>query len=190
MKRFGLLIAVLSSTVGCSSLTPTENGVLGGGALGGVTGAVVGHALGNTGAGAVIGTGVGAVAGGLTGNAIEESERKQVRAVAAQQQAARQLGLTDIVQMTQGRVSDSVIIGQIRSTGSFYQLSSTDIQWLKDNGVSDAVVVEMQQTASRGRPVAYGRPVQPVYVVEQPVYVGPPPPVIGVGFGYGHYRHW
>ncbi len=189
MKRFGFLALVAASSVGCSTMTPTENGVLGGGALGGVTGAVVGNALGNTGAGAVIGTGIGAVAGGLTGNAIEESENRKIQAVAAQQQAARQLGVTDIAQMSQGRVSDSVIIGQIRSTGSVYQLSPTDIQWLKENGVSDPVVLEMQQTAMR-RPVVYGRGPRPVYVVEEPVYVGPPPPVIGVGFGYGRCRHW
>lgn len=178
---------------GCSSMTPTEQGVLGGGALGGVTGAVIGNAVGNTGAGAVIGTGVGALAGGATGHAIEKSENRAIAQAAAQQeaqQASRQLGMTDIVQMTQGGVSDQVIIGQIRSTGSIYQLSPTDIQWLKDGRVSDAVILEMQQSASRARPVVYGRPaVRPLYVAE-PVYVYPPPPVVGVGFSYGRCRHW
>jgi outer membrane lipoprotein SlyB len=187
MKRIGFWIVIVAGSSGCSSMTPTENGVLGGGVLGGLTGAVVGHAVGNTGAGAVIGTGVGALAGGLTGNAVEESEQRNQARAAAAQQAARQLGLTDIVQMTQGKVSDSVIISQIRATNSIYQLSPTDIQWLKDNGVTDAVVVEMQQTAAR-RPLVYGRP-RPVYVVDEPVYYGPPP-VVGVGFSYGHYRRW
>jgi hypothetical protein len=86
--------------------------------------------------------------------------------------------------MVQGQVSDAVIVGQIRSTGSSYNLSPSDIQWLKSNGVSDGVIIEMQQ--SRQRPVVYGRQ-RPVYVVEEPVYVGPPP-VVGVGFGYG--RRW
>ena len=103
-------------------------------------------------------------------------------------QAARQLGLTDIVQLSAGKASDAVIIGQIRSTGSVYMLSAADLQWLKDSGVSDGVVIEMQQTASRGRPVVYGRH-RPVYVVEEPVYVGPPP-VIGIGFGCGPHRRW
>ncbi|MFL5329598.1 MAG: glycine zipper domain-containing protein [Gemmataceae bacterium] len=188
MKRVGLLFTILAGSVGCSTLTPTENGVLGGGAVGGVTGAVVGHALGNTAAGAVIGTGVGAVAGGLTGNAIEQSENRQAVAVAAQQQAARQLGMTEVVQLSQARTSDAVIISQIRATGSVYQLSPTDIQWLKDNGVSDPVVIEMQLTASR-RPVVYGRAPRPVYVVEEPYYYGPPA-VVGVGFGYRPYRRW
>ena len=190
MKRTILLISATFSLVGCSSLTPTENGVLGGGAIGGVTGALVGHAVGNTAAGAVIGTGVGAVAGGLTGNAIEEKENRQAVAVAAQQQAAHQLGLTDVVQLSQAHTSDAVIIGQIRSTGSVYQLSPTDLQWLKSNGVSDPVVMEMQQTATR-RPYAYAPGPRPVYVYGDPYYYGPPA-VVGVGFGYRPYgyRRW
>lgn len=184
-----MLILAACGLAGCSSMTPTEQGVVGGGALGGVTGAIVGNAVGNTGAGAAIGAGVGALAGGLTGNAVEKAEDKAVARVAAQQQqqqAARQLGLTDIVQMTQGGVSDQVIIGQIRSTNSIYTLSPTDIQWLKDNRVSDTVIIEMQQSASRLRPVVYGRGPRPV-VYAEPVYVVPPPPV-GIGFSYVHGR--
>lgn len=182
MRRllFTFSMVLTCGITGCASLTPTENGVLGGGALGGVTGAVIGNAVGNTGAGAAIGAGVGALAGGLTGNSIEKAENKAVA-----QAQARQLGLTDIVQMANGQVSDAVIIGQIRSTGSSYTLSPTDIQWLKNNGVSDGVILEMQQSAHR-RPVVYGRP-RPVYVVEEPICYGPPP-VVGVGFHYG--RRW
>ena len=89
--------------------------------------------------------------------------------------------------MAQQRVSDDVIISQIRTTGSVYQLSPTDIVWLKQNGVSDPVVQEMQATAVRVR----GYPGGPVYAVPAytPVYVvePPPPPVaVGVGFGYGY----
>lgn len=193
MKRiiWTSLGGIALSLTGCQSMTPTEQGVLGGGALGGVTGAIVGNAVGNTGAGAAIGAGVGALAGGATGNAIEKSEQRAVAQASAQQQvqqAQRQLGMTDIVQMTQGGVSDQVIIGQIRTTGSVYTLSPTDIQWLKDNRVNDSVIIEMQQTSTRVRPVVYGRPPRPV-VYAEPYYVVPPPPV-GIGFSYGHYRHW
>ena len=181
-----LASVALAGSTGCSTLSPTENGVLGGGALGGVTGAVIGNALGNTGAGAAVGAVTGAVAGGLVGNAAEESEKKQA-VQAANARAARQLGLTDIVQMSQSKISDAVLVGQIRASGSVYTLSAGDLQWLKENGVSDGVVIEMQQTVNRPR-VAYGRS-RPVYVVEEPVYVGPPP-VVGVGVTYGHYRRW
>jgi len=161
----------------------TGTGVLTGAGVGAVLGYLTNTNKGEQGRkNALIGAGVGALAGGLTGNAIEQSEHRavaQATAVQQQQQAARQLGLTDIVQMVQGRVSDPVIISQIRTTGSLYNLSATDIQWLKDSGVSDAVIVEMQQTATRPRQVVYGRP-RPVYVVEEPVYVAPAP-VVGVG---------
>lgn len=189
MRLASLYVLIPGVLTGCASMTPTEQGVLGGGALGGVTGAIVGNAVGNTGAGAAIGAGVGALAGGLTGNSVEQAEHRAVaQANAAQQQ--RQLALTDIAQMTAGGLSDAVIIGQIRTTGSVYNLSPAELQWLKDAGVHDAVVLEMQQTAARPRPLVHGRGPRPVYVVEQPVFVGPPPPVVGVGFSYGHCRHW
>jgi hypothetical protein len=84
--------------------------------------------------------------------------------------------------MTQQHVSDAVIISQIRSSNSVYQLSAQDTTWLKQNGVSDAVVMEMLATAHRfPRRVYVDGPVygEPVYVVD------PPPPPVGVGVGVG-----
>lgn len=170
---------------GCSSMSNTDKGAIGGGLIGAGTGAAIGHALGNTGAGAVIGTGVGMIGGALTGNAIDKAEHKaevaQAQADAAV--AARQVGMTDVVSMAQQHISDPVIIQQIRSSGSVFHLSANDIGYLKANGVSDRVVMEMQATATRPvvRPV-YGRP---VYVYEPP----PPPPPVRVGFGVGYCHH-
>jgi hypothetical protein len=176
---------------GCSSMNNTEKGVLGGGAIGAGTGAIVGHALGNTGAGALVGAGVGALSGGLIGNGIDESEKKTEAKIAAATAASRPpLGMTDIAQMSQQHISDSVIIEQIRSTGSVYQLSPTDIYWLKQNGVSDTVVREMQETATRyPRRVYTATPVYPAPVYER-VYVYDPPPPVSFGIGYTHYRRW
>src|SRR5258708_4246615 len=61
---------------GCSSMSNTEAGAVGGGLVGAGAGAVVGHALGNTGAGALIGAGAGALTGGLIGNSQDEREKK------------------------------------------------------------------------------------------------------------------
>ena len=98
------------------------------------------------------------------------------------------MGITDVVYLAQQHVTDEVIITQIRTTHSVFQLSAGDTVWLKQQGVSDAVVQEMLATATRyPRRVYSATPVysQPVYVVE------PPPPVaVGVGFGYTHYRRW
>ena len=181
----GLLPGVLLST-GCSSMSQTEAGAVGGGLLGAGAGALVGSATGHTGAGAAIGAGLGALAGGVTGNAVEESEKRtqaQIQAATAAQ-ARAQLGLVDVATMSQQHISDSVIISQIRTTGSVYRLSPTDINWLKENGVSDPVIMEMQATAARVPPtVTVVRPVRPVYVYEEP-------PPIGVGFSYTRYRRW
>jgi hypothetical protein len=170
---------------GCSTMSNTEKGVGLGGAIGAGTGAIIGHATGHTGAGALIGAGVGALSGGLVGHAIDSSEAKTQAQIAAAS-ASGPLGLTDVAQMAQQHISDEVIIQQIRTTGSVYHLSPSDIDYLKQNGVSDAVVLEMQATATRyPRRVYTAAPVyQPVVVYEQP-----PPPPVGVGIGFvGHFR--
>src|SRR6266404_2356099 len=88
---------------GCSSMSNTDAGVLGGGAIGAGTGAIVGKALGNTGAGALIGAGVGAVTGGLIGHSEDKKEeRAEARAIAAAN--AKALGLTDVAQMTRAGI--------------------------------------------------------------------------------------
>jgi hypothetical protein len=68
-----------------------------------------------------------------------------------------------------------------------FQLSANDTVWLKQQGVSDAVIQEMFASGSRyPRRVYSAAPVysQPVYVVE------PPPPPVAVGFGFGYGRRW
>lgn len=175
-----VLPVVLSS--GCANMSHTDRGVLGGGAIGATTGALIGSATKNTGAGAAIGGIVGAVSGGLIGSAIDESEQKAVARTAAVASAQGPLGLTDIVHMTQNQISDAVIISKIRASGTVYNLSVNDINFLKANGVSDAVVMEMNATAMRAPRRVYTA--TPVYVVE------PPPPPVRVGFGFGYGRCW
>ena len=183
-KKWLMTAAVLPLYLacGCEGLSHTENGALIGGGIGAGTGAIIGHALGHTGGGALIGAGAGALAGGLIGNSADKSDQ---RAAAAAQ--ARQLGLTDVAQMSQQHISDAVIVGQIRSTGSVYRLSPTDIVWLKQNGVSDYVVNEMQATAYRYPGRVYTA--APVYT--EGVYVAePPPPPVGVGVTFVERGHW
>ncbi len=180
LRLLGVAVLPVLLACGCSSMSNTDRGVLGGGAIGAGTGALIGNATGHTGAGALIGGAVGAVTGGLIGNAADEREKKTEAAIAAAQ-AQQQIGLTDIVQMAQQHVSDPVIISQIRSSHSVYQLSAQDTIWLKQNGVSDAVITEMMATPHYPRRVYTAAPVyaEPVYVVE------PPPPPVGVGVGVG-----
>ncbi|MBV9122695.1 MAG: hypothetical protein JO112_05015 [Planctomycetes bacterium] len=174
---------VLGSTVlpillacGCENLNHTENGALVGGAAGAGAGAVIGHALGNTGAGALVGLAAGAVTGAAVGDHMDKTEKRE----AAQ---ARAMELSDVVQMTHNHVNDAIIIQQIRSGPTVFHLSGAEITWLKQNGVSDAVIWELQNTANR-----YPRRVYtavPVYSDPVYVYDPPPPPVrVGVGFAF------
>src|SRR6266436_1983102 len=155
LRLLGVAVLPVLLACGCSSMSNTDRGVLGGGAIGAGTGALI-------------------------GNAADEREKKTEAAIAAAQ-AQQQIGLTDIVQMAQQHVSDPVIISQIRSSHSVYQLSAQDTIWLKQNGVSDAVITDMMATARYPRRVYTAAPVygEPVLVVE------PPPPVaVGVGVGF------
>jgi hypothetical protein len=162
-------------------LSNTEKGVGAGGLIGAGTGALVGNAVGHTGAGALIGAGVGALSGGLIGHAVDESEKKTEAKIAAATSPPRgPMGMVDVVQLAQAHVTDDVIISQIRSTGSVFYLSANDTIWLKQQGVSDAVVQEMLATASRYPRRVYSS--TPVYTT--PVYVVEPPPPVAVGFGF------
>jgi hypothetical protein len=187
MKRIprfaGIALMLLS---GCSSMSDTEKGVLGGGAIGAVCGTIIGAAFHRPGLGAAIGAGGGAAIGGLAGHDSDVAKKKAAEAEAAAAVQNGPLGLTDIAHMALQHISDVVIIEQIRSTGSIYHLSPDDIAWLKQSGVSDGVILEMQSTANR-----YPRRVYSAVPVSQPVYVvepAPPPPVVGIGIGYR--GHW
>jgi hypothetical protein len=178
MKTTRLIGAAVLPTLlacGCSTLNHTENGALAGGAIGAGTGALIGSVTHHAAGGALIGGAVGALAGGAIGS---EKDKEEKRAIAAAQRQA--LSLAEVAQLSQQHYSDAVIINQIRTTRSVYHLSAGDIQWLKSQGVSDPVVMEMQATA-----VYYPRRVYsaaPVYA--EPVYVEPPPPPVAVGVGF------
>ncbi|MBY0528188.1 MAG: hypothetical protein K2R98_32635 [Gemmataceae bacterium] len=190
--RSGAALLPMLLACGCASMNNTEKGVAAGGLLGAGTGALIGSATKHTGLGAIAGAGIGALSGGLIGNAVDKSEAKtqaQIAQVSAQQQAQvqqQQVGITDVVRMVQQHIADELIINQIRTSGSIFRLSSEDINFLKSNGVSDAVVIEMQTTATRAPRYVYtSAPVYASPTVVRPVYVyEPPPPSIGVGFGW------
>jgi hypothetical protein len=181
-RHVGALLLPALLVCGCESMNNTEKGAGIGGLFGAGMGALIGKATGHTGAGALIGAGAGAATGALVGNAADKAEHKAEAAqvAAANAQAARQMSILEVVQLAHSHVSDDVIISQIRTTGSRFQLTSNDTIMLKQQGVSDAVVEEMLRSANR--PVAV-YPARPVVVVEEP------PPVYG-GVIYTRYRRW
>jgi surface antigen len=171
-------LAAVCLTSGCETMSNTA----GGGLIGGAAGAGVGAAAAG-GKGAVVGGLIGMLTGGLIGNSIDQKEKQQREAELAAAQArpvAPPLGITDVMQMTRTGATDPVIINQIRATNSTYQLSTEDIRLLQTNGVSQAVIIEMQNHPPVVRVVqqpVYVRPAPTVYYVQP---APPPPPVIGV----------
>jgi outer membrane lipoprotein SlyB len=169
-------VALLSSTVlacGCSSMSNTDRGALTGGAIGTGVGAAIGSVTHHTAAGAAIGAITGLAAGALVGNGIDEKQKRE----AAERYAAEHppLTLQEVATMSQQGVGDEVIITKLRSSPAVYNLTADQIIWLKQSGVHECVIQEMQMTNGYPRRVYAAAP---VYVVEPE----PPPVAIGIGF--------
>jgi hypothetical protein len=182
----------------------TAAGAVVGGGLGAITGAAVAGRK-DRGPGALIGAGVGVVAGGLLGNAADRADERQAAAGMAYtaqanaQVAAQAVTSFDVVEMTRAGCSEDLIISTIRSRGSRLDLSPNGLIALKQQGVSDRVVMAAQSMGNAGYPAPVAAPVvvgPPVYYMRPApptvrVYVGPSwgPPHYYHG-GYGHRGHW
>jgi hypothetical protein len=88
------------------------------------------------------------------------------------------LSVGDIVELSHAHVSGGVIVRYIRDHGSVYYLSSSDIDHLLHDGVSQSVVDFMAQTAAPSGPYGPGP------------YYGPYGPPISVGIGFGGGGGW
>lgn len=143
--RIALFCMCAVFLIGCE--TKTQTGSLVGAGVGAGAGALISQ----TPAGVLIGAGVGALTGALVGSALDESDRDDVRRSSPQTMRridrGEQLSLKDIERMSQAGISDDKIIGTIHSTGSVFYLSSSDIEELKNAGVSQRVIDYMMQTA-------------------------------------------
>ena len=67
-----LVVALMVSSLGCSSMSRGQKGVVIGGGTGAAIGAVIGNQFGNTALGAIIGGAVGGAAGGIIGNYMDK----------------------------------------------------------------------------------------------------------------------
>jgi outer membrane lipoprotein SlyB len=190
-------------SVGCSTMNNTETGALVGGGTGAVAGAAIAGLTGNNPlAGAGIGAAAGGLGGALVGNSADkrdarDREVRHAAEVAHAHAQSQRLGVFDVIHLAQNGHDDTVIINQIRTTGSTYQLTPSDLDALKQNGVSPRVIAEMQNAravvpASRVvREPATTVIYEPVYAYPPPVFVRPmyvPPPRPSVVF-VGGYRH-
>lgn len=189
MMRSLLAVAAVASLVGstgCSSLNNTEKGALVGGGVGGVVGTAIGAATGNPRTGAAVGALGGAAVGALAGNKEDEKERAIERAESREAVANQYapLGLIDVVNLSRGGTDAEVIVAQIRNTNSSFSLSTTDIEYLTQQGVSPRVIRAMQDTRIRGVPRQVIVREAPV-IIERPVYPVYGPPAIGFHYSRG-----
>jgi hypothetical protein len=180
------LLGCLATSGGCETAAGT------GAAAGGLIGAGVGGLLSHCPGGALLGGAIGAGAGTLAGAGVDIAHDKQAQRnaqAAANEAVARAPSLDDIVKMTQNAVPAQQIIEQIRTSRVIYRLTAEQIIWLNRQGVDSRVINALQDTALPPAPVRTVYTATPV-IVEQPVveYVAPPP-VVGVGFGWGG-RGW
>jgi outer membrane protein with glycine zipper len=185
--RAGVVVAVVGvavSLAGCEHMNNTEKGAGIGGALGAGAGLAVGAATGNPRTGAAVGGLLGAGTGALVGNDVDRQEQrdreiKQAVATAEAQAQQQRLGLTDVIHLVQQGHDDQVIINQIRSSGSTFQLTPSDLDYLKNSGVSARVIAEMQAARGPVAPRVVGP--APTTVIYEPIY-GPPPVFIGPAY--------
>jgi hypothetical protein len=185
---------------GCQTTGPATRFGTGFGAL---TGAVLGTGLTGSPEGAVLGAVTGAVAGNLIGqNEDMRSERDGAIAHAQYVEAANAQALRnyDLIRMTQAGVHEEVICNAILTQGGDFQLRTDDIVALKQNGVSDRVLMAAQHAprprTARATSTAYVKTSPSVVVVEPYPYVYAPPPPVGVDFYFGgpyrghRHGHW
>ena len=68
-------------------------------------------------------------------------------------------GVSQIIQLSKAKVSDGTIVNYIRNSGSSYGMDASQIVYLKQQGISDAVINTM---LNQPRPAAQAAP-QPAY---------------------------
>lgn len=171
-----LLGSILAAGIpGCAAANHTQAGAALGTGFGALAGAMIGSDSGHAGEGALIGAATGALVGGAIGNAEDQAEREIAAVAHAQhvQQAQQALTNADLVRLTQNGISDDVILSSVAARGGRFDLSPEAIISLKNQGVSDKVIIGVQDTAAKQNSV-------PVAV--DPV-LGPPPPVVVVPAG-------
>jgi outer membrane lipoprotein SlyB len=155
MKPNTLIFALAASAVvltGCQypngEPNNTGTGALTGAAIGAASGSIIGGR--NAGAGALIGGAIGAITGGLIGNSMDQEQQARLRAQAPETYVrvdqGQPLATADVKALAQAKVSDDVIISQIRNSRTVYHLSAADIIDLRNSGVSETVIDFMINT--------------------------------------------
>jgi len=148
MERRNLIVGLLFISLvfaGCQSMgSDAKMGTGIGAVAGSVLGGVVGHQTGFGVEGALIGGALGAGAGALIGSGMDDKNKaKEQQAVTAN---PSHVSILKVVELSSKGTPDDVIIDEMRSTNSVYDIDANAVQYLKDNKVSDKVINYMVST--------------------------------------------
>ena len=197
--RYSWMLALVSmSASGCQGINHTDAGLRTGAVLGTVAGAVVGHQSGHGAEGALIGAAAGAITGGMVGEAQDERDAAIAHAQALEYSEPA-LTNSDLIYMAQNGLGDDVIINSVRSRGGRFDLSPNGLIQLRNAGVSDRVLVSVQQAGERPTvtTVSGSRssslvvvPRVGVVVGPRPVHVAPRGPYYRHHHMHGPHLHW
>ena len=172
----------------------TAEGTVAGGAFGAIAGALIGGSDGKSPEGALIGAATGAIAGNLLGRSKDAADRQQAAygqanaARANAQIAAQAMTNYDLIQLASAQIDDNITISAIQSRGGRFDLSPAGLIQLKQNGVSDRVIIAAQNASAVPAPST-------VIVARPPVIFQPAPRVyyqghFGPAWRHHHHRHW
>ncbi len=185
--RTTFLTAILLTALmmGCQSHNYTNRGLATGGLGGAGLGAVIGEIASDEPlAGAAIGGAVGALTGATVGSGLDDIDAASRARVASQAAYNQPLGtnMNEIISMSNAGLSDQIISRHIRNEGFAYSLDAGDLIALRQQGVSDNVIADLQNASSQPATVAVASAQQyieppTVFVQERyhtvPVYGGP-----------------
>ena len=163
----GTLIALLIGGMGCKQLPGTKGQQ--GAAIGGLSGAAIGAAVGGSEhrlIGALLGGAIGAGGGYLIGansdkilnrdsesarEAAQRAERSPATASQARNATTADINndgfvtMDEIVALDQAGLSDAQMIERLRATDQVFELTQVQQDYLRNHGVSNAVIDELPQ---------------------------------------------
>jgi uncharacterized protein YcfJ len=190
---WALSTSVVISLTGCAHSGPHQTaGTVIGTGLGAVAGGIIGANTGDPNTGLLVGAATGALAGGILGNAKDARDERDA-AVAHAAYVQNSMTNYDLVQLTANGVSPDVIVGMVRERGGRFDLSPPGVISLKQQGVSDQVILACQYSHStlpaRHVSEVYPAPPAPVYVSPGPAVIVEPAPVFIARRRPPHYWH-
>ena len=116
-----------------------------GGILGAGVGGITGHQMHRGAEGAGIGAAAGAIGGALIGAQIPNPQNQQGQQAAGQGAVnPNQMSLQQVADLARQGANEDVIIDKIRLSNSRYTLSQGDMDYLRQQGVSQKVIAAMQ----------------------------------------------